>query len=117
MPRPFLRSALLSAPLSVLAAAALVAPLAAPSLAQERAVFADELPGYYDFYKRSGEYRRLPEEVDRDASLTEDGEFSAVEVDIEAPAYRLPGIDGELVDLRIGGEGRNTVVTTFQAWW
>jgi hypothetical protein len=101
--------------LSLLASLALTA--AVPGDGDEAPRFAEELPGYYEFYKRAGSTARLDQEVTRDRSLEEQGEWGAVELCVPAPALQLPGSDGKLVPLRVGGEGRNTVVTTFQAWW
>lgn len=80
-------------------------------------VFADELPGYYEFYKRTGSLVRLDEEIVRDRSIEADGEWVPVALEAPAPKLMLPGADGELLPLRVGGPGRHTVVTTFQAWW
>ncbi|GEM_PF-3400062 len=80
-------------------------------------VFADELPGYYEFYKRTGSQVRLDEEIVRDRSLAADGEWVPVALEAPAPKLMLPGPDGELLPLRVGGPGRHTMVTTFQAWW
>jgi len=85
-------------------------PVAAP-------VFADELPGYYEFYKRTGSLVRLDDEITRDRSIAADGEWVPVALEAPAPKLMLPGADGELLPLRVGGPGRHTVVTTFQAWW
>lgn len=104
--------------LSCLALSGSLALLAVvPGDGDEAPRFADELPGYYEFYKRTGSMQRLDQEVERDRSLEQGGDWSALEVDAPAPALKLPGHDGELVPLRVGGNGRNTVVTTFQAWW
>lgn len=89
----------------------------APGDGDAAAPFADELPGYYEFFKRSGSMVRLDEELARDRAIEATGEWVSAELDIPAPDLKLPGSDGRLLPLRVGGPGRNTVVTTFQAWW
>ena len=97
-------------------ALATVAPTG-PTVDDTPPAFADELPGYYEFYKRTGSMVRLDEEIARDRSIAADGEWVPVELEAPAPKLMLPGADGELLALRPGGPGRHTVVTTFQAWW
>lgn len=97
------------------AALALAAPM--PAAQDEAPRFADELPGYYQFYKREGDSRRLPQEVARDSEMEAGDAWAAAELELTAPDWKLPDADGALLPLAVGGEGRITVVTTFQAWW
>lgn len=96
------------------------APALSRSLDQQAAsapVFADELPGYYAFYKRAGDSVRLDEEVSRDAEMAEGDRWTPVVVDQPLPQWSLPNGLGTKVPVRSGNAGRLTVITTFQAWW
>lgn len=77
----------------------------------------DGLPGYYRWYKKAGEDPRLKEESQRDLAMETGSEWAPQSVDRMAPDWSFPDAAGKLVPLRIGGEGRNTLVVTFQSWW
>ena len=103
--------------LPTLATAALgVALLAPPGLAHTHAP-GEELPGYYQWYKRSGDLTRLDQEVERDRAMVAGDTWAPVKVGRQAPDWSFPAPDGTQVPLRVGGEGRQTLVVTFQSWW
>ena len=77
----------------------------------------EELPGYYRWYKKAGEDPRLPDEVARDRAMEAGDDWAPQELAHRAPDWSFPDGTGRTVPLRVGGEGRQTLVVTFQSWW
>ena len=76
-----------------------------------------ELPGYYRWYMKAGTDPRLEDESQRDFAMEVGEDWAPRAVDRMAPDWSFPDAEGKLVPLRVGGEGRNTLVVTFQSWW
>ncbi|GJM23366.1 MAG: hypothetical protein DHS20C15_32810 [Planctomycetota bacterium] len=94
---------------------ALLAALSSPAAALQ-AEQVDELPGYYQFYKRTGDMAEL--EAERTfAAAMEAGEYEALHPGTPLVDLALPTANG--VDLRIRRNlgKRNTLLVTFRSWW
>jgi hypothetical protein len=88
--------------------------LTAPLMAQ---VSETGLPGYYRWYKKAGSETRIEDESARDRAMETGQDWEPQSIDRMAPDWSFPDAMGNLVPLRVGGEGRNTLVVTFQSWW
>ncbi len=76
-----------------------------------------DLPGYYQWYLKAGHDPRLAKESARDQAMQEGSDWDPKSIGRLAPDWSFPDAKGQLVPLRVGGEGRNTLVVTFQSWW
>jgi hypothetical protein len=87
----------------------------APLAAQE-SVIIDELPGYYEFFMKTGDQQQIRAEVRRNARI-EAGELRPVTVDTAMPDFVLPLSTGG--DLRFSDyKGKkNLMVVSFRSWW
>ncbi len=75
-----------------------------------------ELPGYYQWYQRSGDLATLREEAQRDSQM-EAGTLAPEALESPAPAltFKTPdGADWLLADHVGGGY---TILVPFQSWW
>jgi len=117
VPAPGLATVLVAGLAFAAPAAAAVAP---SPVGPARAVAApadEELPGYYRWYKKAGADPRLPDEVSRDAAMETGDDWAPRRIAFKAPDWSFPDGTGRNVPLRVGGEGRQTLVVTFQSWW
>ncbi len=122
MPVPAFASALVAglalAEPALVAAPAALAPVAPTApLATAATTADDELPGYYRWYKKAGDDPRLPDEVARDRAMEAGDDWAPKELAHRAPDWSFPDGTGRTVPLRVGGDGRQTLVVTFQSWW
>lgn len=87
------------------------APAAAPELVEQ-----DELPGYYQFYKRTGDQAEL--EAERTfAEAMAAGEYAPEHPDTPLPELKLPTPTGSDLRIRRNLGKRNTLLVTFRSWW
>ena len=77
---------------------------------------ASELPGYYRWYKKSGDQTVLPPEAERDGRMQQ-GELGAETVEFPLPDLELPDADGNLVGLRDWVGKKNLVLVNYRTWW
>ena len=76
----------------------------------------DELPGYYEFYMKTGGQRTLRQERARDLRI-EAGEIRPVAVNKPLPHLSLPLSTGENLDF-LGFKGKkNLVIVSYRSWW
>jgi len=75
-----------------------------------------DLPGYYQWYQRSGAMATLRQEAQRDGQMA-DGSLAPESLDVAAPAvtFKTPdGADWVLADHLGNGF---TILVPFQSWW
>ena len=87
----------------------------APLAAQE-AVIIDELPGYYEFFMKTGSQQKLAAERRRDAQI-DGGELAPVAVNKAMPDFVLPMASGDLLRLSDYKGKKNLLVASFRSWW
>lgn len=75
-----------------------------------------ELPGYYRWYKKTGDQTVLPPEAERDGRMQQ-GELGAETVEFPLPDLSLPDADGNLVGLRDWVGKKNLVLVNYRTWW
>jgi len=74
------------------------------------------LPGYYQFFLKTGRLSKLPPEAAREKAL-EAGKLAFEKLEIPLPDLALPAADGRPVSLRqYAGDG-NLVLLTMRSWW
>ena len=95
---------------TLLAALLLLAP-GAPLAAQD-----DELPGYYQFFKKAGNLERLGPEAERDELIAQGGLIPS-NLDGELPDLSLPDVDDMPTPLRSWVGEKHLVVVPFRTWW
>ena len=77
---------------------------------------AQELPGYYEFFMKAGQQKRIEAEVKRDEEIRK-GELEPVAVDRPALDLQLPdGYEHHFGPRDFIGE-KNLVLITGRAWW
>jgi len=88
----------------------------APLLSAQEPPVNKPLPGYYQFFLKTGKMAKLPPEAAREKAL-EAGKLSFEKLDTPLPDLVLPAQDGRAVSLRkYAGEG-NLVLLTIRSWW
>ena len=92
----------------------LIGALGADAFAQDRR--REELPGYYQFYKRVGDQAELDAEREFAAARAR-GDYAIERPDTELESITLPRADGRKVNLRRNYGKRNTLLVTFRSWW
>ena len=82
----------------------------------QQEVILDDLPGYYEFYMKTGKQETLRQERARDRQI-EAGELVTVRMNEPLPPLSLPLPDGEQLDfLDYKGE-KNLVIVSYRSWW
>jgi hypothetical protein len=78
----------------------------------------EELPGYYQFFHKTGRMGQIGPEVKRDARIRS-GELKIETVDEALPGAALPDAHGKSVRLRdlSGKAKRSLLVVSFRSWW
>ncbi len=76
----------------------------------------DELPGYYEFYMKTGGLRTLRQERARDRRI-EAGEIRPVAVNKPLPHLSLPLSTGENLDFLDFKGKKNLVIVSYRSWW
>ena len=87
----------------------------APLAAQE-SVIIDELPGYYEFFMKTGDQQQIRAEVRRNARI-EDGDLVPVAVETAMPDFVLPRPSGEELRFSDYRGKKNLMVVSFRSWW
>jgi len=77
---------------------------------------AKSLPGYYQFYEKTGELVRIPAEVKRDDRI-EEGRLRIRRFEAPLIEMELPDARGDMVDLRGYVGEKNLLITPFRTWW
>ncbi len=77
---------------------------------------ADRLPGYYQFFMKSGRQVRIQQEVQRDRKI-DAGEIKPISVNKPLPDISLPLASGRKVRLRDDRGRKNLVIASFRSWW
>ena len=94
----------------------LVQTLVQPAAAQD-AVTLEALPGYYEFFMKTGRLERIGPERQRDV-LIDAGKLAPETRSDPLPAFILPNAAGEAVELRAAAEAeRNLLIVSFRSWW
>ncbi len=75
-----------------------------------------DLPGYYEFFTKTGQFTRLTSEVKRDDQI-QAGKISPVVVNEPVIDLRLPDGFGHLFGTRDSLEKKHLVLITGRAWW
>ncbi len=89
---------------------------AASSKTHQQEVIIDELPGYYEFYMKTGKQETLRQERARDRQI-EAGELVPVRMNVRLPALSLPLPTGEQLDLQDYEGKKNLVIVSYRSWW
>ncbi len=87
----------------------------APLAAQE-SVIIDELPGYYEFFMKTGDQQQIRAEVRRNARI-EDGDLVPVAVETAMSDFVLPRPSGEELRFSDYRGKKNLMVVSFRSWW
>ena len=97
---------------------ALLAALSAPAVGAQDAAAAqaDELPGYYKFYKRTGDQAELEAEHTFAEAMAA-GEYAPEHPDTPLAELKLPTPSGSDLRIRRNLGKRNTLLVTFRSWW
>lgn len=86
-----------------------------PLVAQQSTTM-DKLPGYYEFFMKTGAQVQIRAEKNRDAKI-EEGELYPESVEKQLPDLVLPSVSGgDLRFLDYKGE-KNLLVVSFRSWW
>lgn len=85
-------------------------------LAQEEDGATPELPGYYEFFVKTGKLTRLESEVKRDDQI-QTGKITPVAVNEPVIDLTLPDGFGKLHSTRDYVGKKNLVLITGRAWW
>ncbi len=76
----------------------------------------DELPGYYEFYMKTGSQRTLRQERARDQRI-ESGQLGPVIVNKPLPPLSLPLSTGENLNFHDFKGEKNLVIVSYRSWW
>lgn len=77
---------------------------------------AEDLPGYYEFFMKSGRQVRIKAEEARDTKI-EAGALKPEALNEALPDLRLPRSSGAALALRSFKGKKNLVVVSFRSWW
>ena len=77
---------------------------------------ADALPGYYEFFMKTGRLVRITQEVERDDRIAA-GELQPVRVKTQLPDMTFPLASGEQIRLHDYKGRKNLVIVSFRSWW
>jgi hypothetical protein len=80
------------------------------------AIAQDDLPGYYQFFMKSGDLTVLNEERERDEEIAS-GDIAPVHVGKLVADFKLPDGFGNTIGLRDYIGKKNVVLTTMRTWW
>lgn len=98
-------------PTQVLALGLSLSPLAA-----QQSTTIEQLPGYYEFFMKTGRAVQIRAEKKRDAKI-EEGELYPESVERQLPDLVLPEVSGgDLRFLDYKGK-KNLMVVSFRSWW
>ena len=75
-----------------------------------------DLPGYYEFFAKTGKLTRLDSEVKRDEAVKA-GKIVPVPMNQPLPDLRLPDGFGKVHGTRDSVGKKNRVLVTGRAWW
>jgi hypothetical protein len=75
-----------------------------------------ELPGYYQFFMKTGQLTRIKPEIERDRQI-ESGELKTIAIDQPLPEFVLPLASGEKLKLNSYLDRRNLLIVSFRSWW
>ncbi len=101
---------------SVTFALVMACTLKGQALAQERGDASPKLPGYYEFFMKTGKLTRLASEVKRDDQI-QTGKIKPVAVNKPVVGLTLPDGFGNVHNTRSHIGKRNLVLVTGRAWW
>jgi hypothetical protein len=76
----------------------------------------DKLPGYYEFFMKSGELTRIKPELERDLKI-EAGAIKPMAMDQPLPELALPLASGEKLKFNQYLDKRNLLIVSFRSWW
>jgi len=82
----------------------------------QQEVIIHELPGYYEFYMKTGKQETLRQERARDRQL-EAGELVTVRMNQPLPPLSLPLPNGEQLDFLDYLGVKNLVIVSYRSWW
>lgn len=77
---------------------------------------AGRLPGYYEFFMKSGRKVRIQQEVQRDRKI-DAGEIRPIIVNKPLPDMSLPLASGKKLRFRNYRGRKNLVIVSFRSWW
>ncbi len=77
---------------------------------------AGRLPGYYEFFMKSGRRVRIKQEEQRDKKIAA-GEIKPISVSKPLPDISLPLASGKKVRFRYYRGRKNLVIVSFRSWW
>ena len=90
--------------------------LSLSSLAAQQSITNDNLPGYYEFFMKTGRAVQIRAERNRDAKI-EAGELYPVSMESQLRDLVLPEVSGgDLRFLDYKGK-KNLMVVSFRSWW
>ena len=86
-------------------------------LAAQESTTIDRLPGYYEFFMKTGRLERIGPERQRD-DLIDAGKLAPETRSDPLPAFILPNAAGDAVELRAAADAeRNLLIVSFRSWW
>ena len=101
---------------SVVAILLLVGAVGIPAAVSGEPVRAEELPGYYEFFMKTGRLVRIKDEVVRDERIAA-GELAPVRVREDLPEFALLTASGDRLSLSAYRGSKNLVLVSFRSWW
>ena len=81
-----------------------------------REVIIHELPGFYEFYMKTGAQETLRQERSRDRQI-EAGELVPIRMNEPLPPLSLPLPNGEQLDFLDYKGKKNLVIVSYRSWW
>ncbi len=79
-------------------------------------VLMDGLPGYYEFFMKTGKLVELEAEQARNRRI-DAGEYLPIAVNADLPGFKLPDAKGEELDFLSYRGQRSLVIVSFRSWW
>ncbi len=76
----------------------------------------DTIPGYYEFFMKTGKLVRLKTEIKRDQQIAA-GELKPQQMSTPLPKWKLADSSGKDLDVHSLLDKRNLLIVSFRSWW